>query len=170
MSSNADGPVLTSPADQLPRTYQTGHQRIIGWIVALVVLATGVFMIVFSIVGPGHADGCVMGVVAIFLAGGMARFAMCRLIASDDVVQVVNMSETVNLRWEEIDGFEVSAYGPCPIKLTDGRTLRITGIQQKNISGMLGTQNTPERRMIDELNALLKERMRPAGAGSGAAG
>ena len=71
------------------------------------------------------------------------------------------MSETVNVRWEEIDKFAVSPQGPCRMKLRNGRTLGITGIQQKNISGRLGTHNTPERRMIDELNALLQQRVSP---------
>jgi hypothetical protein len=160
LDAPADGPISTSSADsvQLPRTYQTGHQRIISWILVLVALASGVFIIVFSIVGPPGVDGYVTGVALFLTAAGTARFATCRLIANDDGVQVVNMSETVNLRWDEIDEFKVSAQGPCRMKLTNGRTLGITGIQQKNISGMLGTHNTPERRMIDELNALLQER------------
>jgi hypothetical protein len=63
--------------------------------------------------------------------------------------------------------FEVVPFGACPIRLRNGRTLLMTGIQQKNISGMLGTHDTAERRMIDELNAPLEERSPPTGPRSG---
>jgi hypothetical protein len=142
---------------QLPHTYQTGQQRIIGWIVAAVVLGTAVF----TIAGPGGVDGYVTGLVGFLIATASARFAMCRVTANDDGVQVVNTWRTLLLRWEEIDRFEVVPFGACPIRLRNGRTVLMTGIQQKNISGMRGTHDTPERRMIDELNALLHQRSPP---------
>jgi hypothetical protein len=149
------------------RTFQTGHQRIIGWIVFAWLLVMPVVFVVL----PHEGDGVYpAGALSLVVAVGVARFALSRVIASDDGVRVVNVLQAVDLRWEEIDTFELAATGPCQIRLKDGATVAMTGIQQKNISGMLGTQNTPERRMIDELNALLEERGRPEGGGSGTAG
>ena len=160
--------LLTSSATSLPlpRTYRTRHQQVIAWILVGVLLVSAVAFVAV----PHQSDSVyVTGVMSIFAAIGLGRFALCRVIASDDGVRVVNLLHTVQLRWDEIDGFEVTPYGPCQIGLKDGKRLSMTGIQQKNISGMLGTQNTPERRMIDELNALLQARSRSTGAGSGAA-
>jgi hypothetical protein len=160
--------LLTSLANslRLPRTYRTRHQQVIAWILVCVLLVAAVTFVVV----PHESNSVyVTGVMSLAAAVGLGRFALCRVIASDDGVRVVNLLQTVQLAWEEIDGFEVAPYGPCQIRLKNGESVSLTGIQQKNISGMLRTQDTPERRMIDELNALLEERVRPAGAGSGAA-
>ena len=137
------------------RTYQTAMQRYVPLVVAAIVLVASVISAAHA---PSLAGRAYIAGLAILVAIVGVRFARCRVIAGDEGVRVVNLKNTLDLRWDEIEHFEVARFGACPIRLKNGRTVLMTGIQQKNISGMLDTQDTPERQMIDELNAVLAER------------
>lgn len=105
-----------------------------------------------------------IGVVQILIAFGAVRLVRCGVIASEDGVRVLNQWRTTELRWDEIDLFEFGPRGMSSIRVNDGRTIAMNGIQQKNITTILNKQDTPERRMIGELNALLAEHNQRAAA------
>jgi hypothetical protein len=143
-------------ADPTPdHRYQTRHQRIGGRAGAIAMLGTSVVVVVQP-TARTHG-GYVLAVIALAAAIGGLRFSRCALHVTGDGVHVVNMLQSVDVRWEEIKAFDLSRIGACSIELLNGRWVSITGIQQQNIAGFLNWQGTRERGMIDELNALLHE-------------
>ncbi len=95
---------------------------------------------------------------AAFLAAvGIARFARCGVHVTASGVRVTNMLSTTDLAWQQIKEFKLSPVGACLIRLKDGRWVSIIGIEQTNLAWLTNRQDTPERRMISELNELLRE-------------
>jgi hypothetical protein len=128
---------------------------VIGWVLAVARVATGVLVLLLPQT-HGHG-GYVMGAVAFVAAVAAGQFARCGVYVLSGDVRVRNMLRTTELAWEQVKEFKLSQFGACQIALTDGRWVSIIGTEQTNLEGMKRRQNTPARRMIADLNRLLRE-------------
>jgi hypothetical protein len=145
---------LTADANK-PRVFRTRQQLVIGWIGVLATMGVGV--VVLLLPTDGRHGRLVIAAAAFFAAAGIARFAWCGVRVTATGVRVTNMLSNTDLAWDTIREFKISRVGACLVSLNDGRWVSITGIQQTNLAGMIDRQDTPERRMINQLNALLLE-------------
>lgn len=135
--------------------YQSRVQVVFGWALAAVMVGVGVVVLILP---TAHRHGgYVIAAVAFVAAAGLARFARCGVRVSADSVRVTNMLRTTDLEWGQIREFKLSPVGACQIGLKDGRWVGITGIERTNLAWLKNRQDTPERRMIAELNELLRE-------------
>jgi hypothetical protein len=95
------------------------------------------------------------GAGLVLAAWSLLRVARCGVYVEDGGVRVLNPLSTVRLRWSEIARFELKPYGACLVKRVQGRSVGIFGIQQTAWAAQRRKADTPEARMIAELNALL---------------
>jgi Bacterial PH domain len=146
---------MAANAMNVPRFYRTKQQGVIGWIAAVVTAGGSVVVLVSST--ARHHGGYVLAPMGVVLAAGMIRFALCGVLVTLDGVRVRNMFTTTVLAWEQIKEFRLSQFGACQIALKNGKWVAIDGIEQTNIAGLTHRQDTRERGMIDELNALRHE-------------
>jgi hypothetical protein len=137
------------------RFYQSGRQGVIAWCGAGFVVAVAVFVLLDPT--ARHHGGYVIAGVALLIALGMARFARCGVHVTTAGVRVTKLLSTIDLPWDEIREFKLAPVGACLLGLKDGRWVAISGLQQTNLDGLNGREDTPERRMIKELNDLLRE-------------
>lgn len=144
----------------IQRVYRTTQQHVGGWVLAVIAAGTG--MGVLLVPTHGRPDGYVIALVAFAAAVGMVRFARCGVFVTSDGVRVRNMFKTTVLAWGQIKEFRLSPVGPSQISLKNGKWVSIVGIEQTNIAGLTNRQNTRERRMIDELNELLRTHAKSA--------
>jgi Bacterial PH domain len=147
-------------ADVVPpcRVYQSRLQVVIGW--ALSAVAIGIGVVVLLLPTAHRHGGFVIAGVAFLVAVGLARFARCGVRISTSGIRVTNMLRTTDLEWGQIREFKLSPVGACLIGLKDGRWVSIIGIEQTNLAWLTRRQDTPERRMIVELNELLERTRR----------
>jgi hypothetical protein len=85
----------------------------------------------------------------------LLRVAKARVCALPSGVRVVNPIRTYVLAWDEIEEFRLRSYGSCVVKKRDGGLVAMFAIQQTNWANIRNKTDTPERAMIDELNASL---------------
>jgi hypothetical protein len=113
-------------------------------------------MVLFAALSWGELDVLAGTGFGLALASWSAlRVARCGVFVEDGGVRVLNPLSTVRLGWSEIARFELKAYGACTLKRVHGRSVGIFGIQQTAWAAQRGRTDTPEARMIAELNALL---------------
>jgi Bacterial PH domain len=137
------------------RVYQSRPQVLFGWCGAALMVALGVMVLLLP---TAHRHGgYVIAAFAFVAAVGLARFARCGVRVSAGGVRVTNMLRTTDLEWDQIREFKLSPVGACLIGLKDGRWVGIIGIEQTNWAWLTKRRDTPERRMIGELNELLRE-------------
>jgi hypothetical protein len=135
--------------------YQSKLQAVIGWCLAALMVALGV-MVVLLPIARSHG-GYVIAGGALVAAVGFVRFARCGVRVSAAGVRVTNMLSTTDLEWGQIKEFKLSPVGACLIGLKDGRWVALVGIEQTNLAALTKRRDTPESRMIAELNELLWE-------------
>ena len=145
----------TAEAEAPSRVYRSSLQLVagLGLSVVMVGLAAGC---VLQPTARSHG-GYVIAAVAIVAAAGMVRFALSGVRVSADGVRVMNMFKTTHLEWQQIREFKLSSVGACVIGLEDGRWVAVIGIEQTNWAALTRRHDTPERRMIEELNELLHQ-------------
>lgn len=141
--------------DSQRRVFRTRHQFVIGWFG--VVTTVGVGAVVLLLPPDGRHGRFVVAAAAFLAAVGVFRFTQCSVRVTATGVRVTNMLSTIDLPWNRIREFEISRIGPCLISLKDGGYVSIVGIQQTNLAGMMDRQDTSERRMIEQLNTLLRD-------------
>jgi len=137
------------------RVYQSRLQVLFGWCGAAAMVGLGLVAVVQP-TARSHG-GYVIAGVAVVIAAGLGRFARCGVRVSAGGVRVTNMLRTTELEWGQIREFKLSPMGASLIGLNDGRWVGIIGIQQTNWAWLTKRQDTPEKGMIAELNALLRE-------------
>lgn len=137
------------------RFYRSRLQVIFGWLCA--VMTVGLSAMVLVLPTARHHGGYVLAPIFLLFATGCVRFARCGVHVTPTGVRVTNMLSSKSLAWQDIEGFELSRFGASVVRLKGGGVVAIVGIEQTNIAGLLKRKNTPERRMIDQLNALLAE-------------
>lgn len=138
------------------RVYQSRLQVVIGWCGAA--LMVGVGMMVLLLPTARRHGGYVITGIAFVAAVAFARFARCGVRVSAGGIRVTNMLRTTDLEWNQIREFKLSPVGACLIGLNDGRRVGMIGIEQANLAWLTKRRDTPKRRMIAELNTLLRER------------
>lgn len=148
------------------RVYASREQVVIGWLGVVLMLGLSV-VAVLQPTARGHGGYVIAGVGLVLAVGGV-RFARSGVYVSAGGVRVRNVLSTTDLAWEEIREFKLSPVGASLVGLKDGRWVGITGIEQTNWAFMTKRQNTPERRMIAELNELLREHGGPSSASQAA--
>jgi hypothetical protein len=146
---------MSADATHPKRFYQSRRQGILAWNGAAFMVAVAVFVLLVPT--ARHHGGYVIAGVALLIAVGMARFARCGVHVTTAGVRVTKLLSTIDVRWDEIREFRLAPVGACLLGLKDGRWVAIGGIEQTNLDGMTRRQDTPERRMIEELNDLLRE-------------
>jgi hypothetical protein len=146
---------MAADATSPDRIYRSRSQVVVGWCSAAVMLGVGI--VVLLLPTARHHGGYVIAGVAVVAAVGMARFARCGVRVSASGVRVTNMLRTTDLEWGKIREFKLSPVGACLVGLKDGRWIATTGIEQTNWAWLTKRQDTPERRMIAELNEFLRE-------------
>ena len=117
----------------------------------------GVGVVVLLLPTARRHGGYVIAVGAFVAAVGFVRFARCGVRVSAGGVRVTNMLRTTDLEWGQIREFKLSPVGACQIGLKDGRWVSIIGIEQTNLAWLTKRRDTPEGRMIAELNECLRE-------------
>jgi hypothetical protein len=137
------------------RVYQSRPQVVIGWCGAVVMVALGV--VVLLLPTARRHGGYVIAGAAFVAAVGFVRFARCGVHVSAGGVRVTNLLRTTDLEWGQIREFKLSPVGACLIGLNDGTWVALIGIEQTNLAWLTKRRDTPERRMIAELNQLLRE-------------
>lgn len=137
------------------RVYQSRVQVVIGWCLAAVMVGLGVMVLLLPT--ARRHGGYVIAGGAFVAAVGLARFGRCGVRVSAGGVRVTNMLRTTDLEWGQIREFKLSPVGACLIGLNDGRWVGMIGIEQTNLAWLTKRRDTPERRMIAELNELLRE-------------
>ncbi|HTD08367.1 MAG TPA: PH domain-containing protein [Solirubrobacteraceae bacterium] len=137
------------------RVFQSRPQVLFGWCGAVVMVALTVVVLLLP-TARTHG-GYVIAAFAFVAAVGSARFARCGVRVSAGGVRVTNMLRTTDLEWDQIREFKLSPVGACLIGLKDGGWVAIIGIEQTNWAWLTKRRDTPERRMIGELNELLRE-------------
>jgi hypothetical protein len=137
------------------RVYQSRPQVLFGWCGAAVMVGVGIVVLLLP---TAHRHGGYVIAGAAFVAAvGSARFARCGVRVSAGGVRVTNILSTTDLEWSQIKEFKLSPVGACLVGLKDGRWIALIGIEQTNWAWLTKRQDTPERRMIAELNELLRE-------------
>lgn len=146
----------------MKRSYRSTQQAVIGWTLAAAMVVGGV--IVLLLPTARHHGGYVIAPVALITAVICARFARSGVDVTGTGVRVTGVFSTTEMEWEEIREFKLSPFGASVVGLKDGRWIGLTGIEQTNLAWLRKITDTPERRMIDELNEILREH---AGEGAG---
>lgn len=139
-------------------------QAVIGWVGAVLLVGGIVAAAWLSPTFRNHG-GYIVTVAGLLMAAVSARFARCGVHASRAGIRVTNMLSVTDLTWDQIKEFKLSPVGACLISLTDGKWISITGIEQTNLAWMTNRMDTPERRMIAELNECLRKQRGAIAAG-----
>jgi hypothetical protein len=110
-----------------------------------------------AVARTNNTGSFVFAILMIFVALWLGlRVARCEVVVDAGGVRVVVPLRTTRLSWPDISSFEFRAYGSCAIKLLDGRSVSIVGIQQSAGAARRGTPDTQAARQIAQLNALLE--------------
>lgn len=130
------------------------------------VLGVDIVMIsqVASSSGRHTTAGTIFAVLFVLLLTPISlRAAWAGVFASKDNVHVRNVFGSFDLRWEEIERFDVGQSGifpqVCRIHVRDGRVLRAFGIQENNIALVRPKAKRPAQRLTSELNEELAKRI-----------
>ena len=133
----------------------------------LMTFALGVDVVMISQVvgGAGHhtTAGTIFAVLFVLLLTPISlRTAWTGLFASRDKIHVRNVFGSFDLRWEEVERFDIGQSGffpqVCRIHTRDGRVLRAFGIQENNIALFRPKAKRPAQRLVSELNEELAKR------------
>lgn len=140
--------------------------RVLLGVLGVVLLVLGLFILTvasFADGGPTERAVTVAIAVAVLVLSSLQLYLLRARLTADDVgVDVVNYSSRRRFRWDEIDRFEVGfAYFGVSLVPRTGAPLRVNAIQKPNLLHWLGRRGRADR-IVDELNALLAERRRPA--------
>jgi hypothetical protein len=138
----------------------------------LTTFVLGVDVVVISQVvgGTGRhtAPGTMVTILFVLLLTPIAlRTAWAGIFASRDKIHVRNVFGSFDLRWEDIERFDIGQSGifpqVCRIHAADGRVLRAFGIQENNIALLRPKSNRPAQRLASELNEELAKRISERG-------
>jgi hypothetical protein len=146
---------MAADAGSPDRVYQSRPQVLFGWCGAAVMVGVGVMVLLLPT--ARRHGGYVIAGAAFVAAVGFVRFARCGVRVSAGGIRVTNMLRTTDLEWRQIKEFKLSPVGACLIGLKDGRWVALVGIEQTNLAALTKRRDTPESRMIAELNELLRE-------------
>ena len=138
----------------------------------LTTFALGVDVVMISQVvgGAGHhtTAGTIFAVLFVLLLTPISlRTAWAGVFASRDKIHVRNVFGSFDLRWEEVERFDIGQSGffpqVCRIHARDGRVLRALGIQENNIALVRPKAKRPAQRLVSELNEELAKRISERG-------
>jgi hypothetical protein len=105
---------------------------------------------------PHPAAAVVVGVCAVVALAIVTRSGFVGMRLDDEGALVLNPIRTIRVTWERIDRFElVQRNGKTRIVTTDRRSVYPWGVQEWNWASTLGRSDTPERRWVEEWNAML---------------
>ncbi|MFC7330286.1 PH domain-containing protein [Marinactinospora rubrisoli] len=145
------GEAARPPVPDLPATWRPRNIRVVGYGLAVVVLAT---MAVLAVILPpdwGVQDRVGLVGLGIVGVGALHLLARPRVEATERGLTVVNSIRTHVLDWAEIIDIRMPVGEPWPtIDLADGSTLAAMGIQSND--GRMAGEN------LAQLQALLHQR------------
>jgi hypothetical protein len=142
----------------LPHTWRPRRARVVGLLMAAIVLGGG---IAFAVTLPssdaapyGTADRVGIVTVSVIIAGGLLVLVRPRLEADDDGLVVTNFLRTRRVSWPEVVGLDMAPTESwIAFDLSDGTALPVVAVQTADGARF--------RRTVDELRALLDERALP---------
>lgn len=142
---------MTTPNE---RVYQSKAQMVGGAVGAVAFFFLGTSCLIAA---PSIAQKLVYGAIFLTSSAALYRYAQSNLVATDEGVRVNNPWSRYELRWEQIDRFELGRWkinrAMCRIRTVKGNIRPAVGIAEGNFSvGSAG-------RMVDELNDELARRI-----------
>jgi transporter family-2 protein len=142
----------------LPRTWRPLFGRVIGLVMAAVVVA-GAVLLAVAIHGPDvHLfDRVGIAVLGVPVAAVLLMLARPRLVADSDGLTVVNLVRTRHVAWAEVVGVDLAeTQSWASLDLADGTALPVLALQTAD--------GARYRRAVTELRALVEQAAKQAGA------
>lgn len=126
--------------------------------------AAGVAAIVFFLIGlssafnaPSIAGKSAYAIICFSTSAALFRCAQAKLVTTDEGVRVSNPWSRFELRWEEIDRFELGRWrinpAVCLVRQIDGEVRPVIGLAESNF------RTGAVARDVEELNRELERRV-----------
>jgi len=137
------------------RTFRNASYPILGAFAALVLISTGLV----SAIGT-HDAGPLRRVVTVIVAAGVAYipyrvYVRPRLVARADGLTIVNPIRTVQVRWEEVEGFDIQR-AILRVKKVDGTVIHVWAVQPASVRDLV-SRGRRAHMILAELKSLLKD-------------
>jgi Bacterial PH domain len=134
--------------------------------VGIAIAVVGDVLIASQIANP-NGNSTAAKMLAILFCVGLTvvclRMAWAAVIASQDGIHVRNVFGSLDVKWGEIERFDIGQIGllpqVCRIHTNEGRVLRAFGIQDRNIAVTRPKVERPAQKLVAELNKELAARM-----------
>lgn len=139
----------------MQRTFRNASYPILGAFAALVLISTGLV----SAIGT-HDAGPLRRVVTVIVAAGVAYipyrvYVRPRLVARADGLTIVNPIRTVQVRWEEVEGFDIQR-AILRVKKVDGTVIHVWAVQPASVRDLV-SRGRRAHMILAELKSLLKD-------------